>query len=154
MKLNPWRTTREGAASLLPEYTTAFFRAGRKALAKGDLETLHEFRIAAKKFRYVLEMFAPLYGPAFTARVQELKRLQDVLGELNDLATARTLVEGHPQAGPALTAMADRETALRSKLDRLWTTEINPDGREQSWIRYFRRIQPRVRKSPVPQRVS
>jgi len=147
MKLAPWRSVAETAADLLPEYTVAFFRAGRKALAKGDLETLHQFRISAKRFRYALEMFSSVYGPAFQVRLRELKRLQEVLGELNDVATAQALVSGHPQAALLRKALAARERSLREKLERLWREETDAAGQEAAWVRYFRRA-----AAPAPSR--
>jgi CHAD domain-containing protein len=48
-------------------------------------EPLHRVRIAAKKLRYLLELFRSLYVTAdVDALVSELKRLQDVLGGVQD----------------------------------------------------------------------
>lgn len=53
----------------------------------------HSLRIALKKLRYTAELFAPLYGASETGRfIQALKRLQDGLGDANDLETGRHLV--------------------------------------------------------------
>lgn len=54
----------------------------------------HALRIAAKKLRYAAEFFAPLYSrKEARSYLQALSRLQDVLGSLNDAATAHTLLE-------------------------------------------------------------
>jgi triphosphatase len=56
-------------------------------------EERHELRIALKKLRYTAELFAGLYAAGETKPfVQALKRLQDKLGEANDLQTGRKLV--------------------------------------------------------------
>jgi CHAD domain-containing protein len=66
--------------------------------AKG-LETLsdhgrHELRISLKKLRYAAEFFAPFFEPEPVRRfVSRLSRMQDVLGALNDVAVARTILE-------------------------------------------------------------
>jgi CHAD domain-containing protein len=49
-------------------------------------EALHRLRIDCKKLRYLLEFFRSLYEPGDLRRqVGELKRLQDNLGDFNDL---------------------------------------------------------------------
>jgi CHAD domain-containing protein len=44
----------------------------------GNVEALHDLRIAAKRLRYLLELTGP------PDPVKQLKRLQDVLGEIHD----------------------------------------------------------------------
>jgi CHAD domain-containing protein len=67
-------------------------RRGRKArgLEEGDL---HRLRIALKKLRYISQAFAPLY-PKKKVRpyLAALKRLQEQLGHLNDIAHARATI--------------------------------------------------------------
>ena len=54
---------------------------------------LHRLRIAIKKFRYATDFFAGLYrGTAVGVTLRRLARLQDILGEMNDAATAPDLV--------------------------------------------------------------
>jgi inorganic triphosphatase YgiF len=53
----------------------------------------HRARIAAKKLRYAVEFFAPLYSrPRASDYIDALAKLQEALGKLNDLATAGRLV--------------------------------------------------------------
>ncbi|MCG3208916.1 MAG: hypothetical protein FOGNACKC_02529 [Anaerolineae bacterium] len=61
-------------------------RFGRKILKNTQDEQLHALRIECKKLRYLLEFFASLF-PADTigALVKQLKKLQDNLGDFNDL---------------------------------------------------------------------
>ena len=67
-------------------------RAHRRVLRKGKViddespaEMLHDLRKKTKAFRYMLEMFAPLYpGSQLKTAVRELKALQDNLGEFQD----------------------------------------------------------------------
>ncbi len=63
-----------------------FTRADRKLR---DDDDVHGLRIAGKKFRYALEIFAPVFPQRGRARCQEaLERLQHVLGEFTDHASA------------------------------------------------------------------
>jgi triphosphatase len=67
-------------------------RRGRAAHG-GDDEARHHLRIEAKKLRYAVEGLASLYGDKRVARyLARLKALQDLLGELNDLAAAEPLM--------------------------------------------------------------
>lgn len=65
-------------------------------------EGRHALRIAAKKLRYAAEFFALLYSrKQARSYLQALSRLQNVLGSLNDAATARTLLEESAGRGGA-----------------------------------------------------
>lgn len=94
----------------------------------------HRLRIQVKKLRYAAEFFAGLHPHARTRRaIRRLARLQDVLGHLNDQATADALLDQivarlgreaqsqHQRAAGFVTGWAARgaEDALRT-LDRRW----------------------------------
>jgi len=49
-----------------------------------DTFELHEMRKSAKRLRYTLEIFAPLYKGKLKNHVDRIKSLQDTLGTLND----------------------------------------------------------------------
>ncbi len=44
----------------------------------------HEMRIYAKKLRYTMEIFAPMYKNALTNEIDTIKKFQDTLGEMHD----------------------------------------------------------------------
>ena len=44
----------------------------------------HELRIAAKRLRYTLEIFSPIYNRGLGDQIALLKKFQDVLGEMHD----------------------------------------------------------------------
>ena len=101
-------------------------KARAKRVHSLDASKRHRMRIAFKKLRYALEFFAPLLP---TRRIQpyinELEKLQNALGELNDLAVAQQLiasVSGVKADGLAAGWMAARQglllRALPKKLDR------------------------------------
>jgi CHAD domain-containing protein len=48
-------------------------------------EPLHQMRIAAKRLRYTLEVFAPAYDGQIDRPLKRVKRLQSQLGDLHDL---------------------------------------------------------------------
>lgn len=75
----------------------------RRAKKYATLEPaqLHKLRIRIKKLRYAMEFFAPLF-PATANKIylSKLARLQSLLGNINDLVTARSLIietlKNHP----------------------------------------------------------
>lgn len=58
-----------------------------------NVQALHDMRIAAKRLRYTLEMFAPHLPATSQAAVEELVALQDELGTLHDSEVLLTLLQ-------------------------------------------------------------
>lgn len=87
----------------LAKLAKRFARAGQE-LNGLEAEQLHALRILAKKLRYSAEFFAGLYdrkqAGAFLAALSEV---QDVLGQINDVAVAHRLLDELAEA-PALPA--------------------------------------------------
>jgi len=110
----------------------ALDRLRRRVKQRGrELETIdaterHRARKAAKKLRYAVEFFAPLFDSARERRrcdrfIVALKRLQDELGTLNDIAVAPMLLDklgltGEPGASTLL-GNARRKRHLRAADD-------------------------------------
>jgi CHAD domain-containing protein len=79
----------------------------RKALRSGhaDPEALHELRLAVKHARYASEALMPLLGIDPQPYEQQLKRMQDCLGEHHDAIDALEWLEGLGEpVGPILAA--------------------------------------------------
>lgn len=67
----------------------------------------HRLRIALKKLRYVAELLGSLYEPTAVRQfVQGLKRLQDDLGDANDVNVAHDIVARLVPAGGRVTGIA------------------------------------------------
>lgn len=49
-----------------------------------EIEPLHDMRIAAKRLRYALELFAACWGSGLSSCARELSELQGALGDLRD----------------------------------------------------------------------
>jgi CHAD domain-containing protein len=61
-------------------------KTGNKILANTEDEMLHVLRIECKKLRYLMEFFASLFPrKKINALIEQLKNLQDNLGDFNDL---------------------------------------------------------------------
>jgi CHAD domain-containing protein len=52
------------------------------------LTRLHQLRIASKGLRYTLEFFADVLGPGAQSLIEQMKQLQDHLGNLQDAVVA------------------------------------------------------------------
>jgi triphosphatase len=112
---------RDGSPAPLARFAgQALDRLHRKALkrARGidwrDAERRHSLRIAVRRLRYGGEFFAECF-PASRAYLRQLARLQDLLGDLNDIAVARRL--GGEALAPSL---KKREAALLRRLVPAW----------------------------------
>ncbi|MEN4042378.1 MAG: CHAD domain-containing protein [Anaerolineaceae bacterium] len=49
------------------------------------VQELHAMRVAAKKLRYTLEIFAPLYPDPYKKAISVVKELQEMLGAIHDM---------------------------------------------------------------------
>jgi CHAD domain-containing protein len=64
----------------------AIVKTGNKILANTEDEMLHALRIECKKLRYLMEFFATLFPrKKINVLIGQLKKLQDNLGDFNDL---------------------------------------------------------------------
>jgi CHAD domain-containing protein len=96
-------TIEQTAGEILPGLAANFFRSGNEAAKeKPSAVKWQELRIASKKFRYTLEIFAPLYGPSALRWLEKIRRTQLVLGGINAWTTTEELVS--PYKGGAAMA--------------------------------------------------
>jgi triphosphatase len=106
----------------------AMDRAYRKALKRArrldwsSASERHALRIRVKRLRYTCEIHAASYpGRPAAAYVAALKRLQDILGELNDIRVGRKLLKRTETLRPVIERrLAAREAALLRRLAPAW----------------------------------
>ena len=70
----------------------AFVRGFDDYIETGNAEVLHRLRIEVKRLRYILTQFSSVLGRSASPFVRELKLMQDNLGSLNDVDTARKIL--------------------------------------------------------------
>ena len=92
------------------------------ALAPGASEDQHDMRIAAKRLRYVLELFAPCLGDEAKEARRAAKQLQSVLGDLHDCDLMLGKVEG---IGSVEAVLRERRQRLFSEFISLWQAEAS-----------------------------
>lgn len=76
------------ARKVLDRLARKLKKAGGKRLDRLPPPALHHARIRGKQLRYAGEFFAPLYGKGAKDYLAVLGKLQDALGEINDIAVA------------------------------------------------------------------
>jgi len=101
------------------------WRAYEVVLPNAASETLHQARIAGKRFRYTLEFFADALGPNVEQALTPLIALQENLGALQDSVTARAHVAtlglaDDPGTQAYLAAREHDRDVLLAELPRLW----------------------------------
>ncbi|MDB4990350.1 MAG: hypothetical protein JWN04_5528 [Myxococcaceae bacterium] len=95
--------------------------SGRAAALGPDEAARHELRKQLKKLRYAAELVRSLWGKKRVRHyLQQMEDLQDTLGGLNDVATARRLLPLAAAAAPGDTssAVARCERVLLAKLSQ------------------------------------
>ncbi len=92
------------------------------ALAPDASEAQHDLRIAAKRLRYVLEIFASCLGGEAKAARDAAKRLQSVLGDLHDCDLMLVKVE---QIGSVAAVLRERRARLFEEFVELWQAEVS-----------------------------
>jgi triphosphatase len=69
------------------------WNAHKRWLKEQSEESLHQVRIAFKKFRYGCEQYSDLYGKKMKQFIKELRTIQDDLGTWNDFRCASRYVQ-------------------------------------------------------------
>lgn len=125
--------TKEGRRGRGAGKAVSFRQAGRKIIAARvadlqdlsnslhhpfDSEPLHDMRIAAKRLRYAMELFAPCWGGTLKSYAHDVSELQSSLGELRDCDTwiddlGARLDRNRPSPANGRTSAANKREELR-----------------------------------------
>ncbi len=147
-----WDERRSAAVSahrVLPPLVAAYFDQVRRFLAKArEPKELHRIRLASKRLRYTLELFIPCYGPGLAQRLDALKKLQVLLGQLNDAVATRALLGDsvNPKVLHFLDALAAEKA---DEFCRHWKKSFDAPDQENWWTVYLQR-NTRMPKAPAP----
>ena len=112
------------AAAAFADQLNALLAHGRALVAaEAEPAALHRLRIEVKKVRYAAEIFRPLLDANVEAILDDLSRLQTMLGEIQDCATALRLLPGG-DTGPAAQLPAaelkEKQRRLQSQFFKHW----------------------------------
>jgi CHAD domain-containing protein len=105
--LDPAGSFGANAARIIEVRSQEVLDLAAKAQDPVDVKALHDLRIAAKRLRYVLELTGP------EAPVKQLKRLQDLLGEIHDCDVQLPPLRALAREAPQREAVGLRTVAIR-----------------------------------------
>jgi CHAD domain-containing protein len=129
---------REAAASAVEVRTEELFSFSGGVLDTDDIEGVHDMRVASRRLRAVLEVFAPCFPKAeHKEALRDVKALADDLGERRDpdvaIADLRRIAEGltaadRPGIGSLVQELAGRQSAanerVAARLERVERSEL------------------------------
>ncbi len=118
--LKPREPVRPNAARIVATRLDELRALADDALEPGAERAQHDMRIAAKRLRYVLEIFEPCFGADATRARRAAKELQGVLGEIHDCDVMLPRVEGVESLRALLRT---RRELLHARFRELWAAE-------------------------------
>lgn len=90
------KLSRKVAVKIIRKRFERMLQDGGRITPETADEKLHELRIEAKKFRYILEFFRSLFDvKSVDNYLKQMKRLQNNLGDFNDLSVQIEMLTGH-----------------------------------------------------------
>ena len=139
------------ARQMLPAMAQDFFERGDQAAgAKASPGEVHRFRIASKKFRYTLELFTPLCGPSLNPKLEAIRRIQTLLGDINDFETVRDILGQFEGAENVTAWFKKRQRKRLVEFRAYWATTFAAAEERQSWIESLKHLAPEPRASKKP----
>src|SRR3954453_11498710 len=100
--LNAEQPYAEAAARIVSVRASELTEQAQGVLDTGDIERVHDMRVATRRLRAALEIFEPCFpAEAYDAALTEVKRLADALGERRDRDVAIAVLHAFNDQMPA-----------------------------------------------------
>ncbi len=96
-----------------------------------NITDLHDMRIACKRLRYVLEIFAIAFTSDLEPQIDQIKELQDLLGDIHDCDVQVPMLEEH------LAWLASRESGAARRLVSETAASLTAAGASEEDFRAF-----------------
>jgi CHAD domain-containing protein len=125
LSVNPMGQLRENAPLMLFTRLEEMYQFEPYITDVNRVAELHNMRIAAKRLRYTMEIFAPAFpGDDYEQIYNWIKNVQERIGEIHDADVRRPLLKTYLDANSAdkpeirigLEKLIQRQTAQRDKL--------------------------------------
>jgi CHAD domain-containing protein len=130
----------------LPTLVSEYFEHGREIVAAGenDPAALHRLRLATKRLRYTLELFRPCYGPGMARCLAGLRVLQQLLGDINDVAASTRILESSlhkdsPQRLRLEKFLQELHDTRVAAFRKYWHELFDAPNQEAWWTQYLAR---------------
>ena len=115
----------ELARRVLGRIAKDFQKRGNEASSpEATPKYLHHFRIAAKKFRYALELFQPLYGSSLDPLIASIKSASTLLGDINDCVTVAGIIAGYKGGNRLADRLKKRQHKKTEEFRKYWKEEF------------------------------
>ncbi len=111
--LKPKGAVRANARKIVAVRTDEFFAFAPFLGDPTNVTELHDMRIAAKRLRYTLELFAGALGPATTACIDRIKEFQEIVGDIHDHDVHADILRAHLETLAAEHAHVLADRAMR-----------------------------------------
>jgi CHAD domain-containing protein len=137
-------TIQRSAQQATPKLAGKFLERGKKAArANASLPDLHACRVAARKFRYALELLGPVSNSPLNAWLPDLRRVQTMLGEITDYQAARELVSSYPAGDQFDSWLKKRQRKAVNTFRQFWEDTL------ANRVVSARRTRPQAKKPPA-----
>jgi CHAD domain-containing protein len=120
IEVSPDEPYAHAAARIVRVRAAELFEHAEGVLDTSDIERVHDMRVASRRLRAVLEVFAPCFpkGP-YKSVLRDVKQVADALGERRDpdvhLAAMEKLAATLPEAlKPGVELLAERQRARQA----------------------------------------
>jgi CHAD domain-containing protein len=101
-ELSAERSYAEAAARIVSVRAEELTENARDVLDTGDIERVHDMRVATRRLRAALEIFEPCFpAKRYREALGQVKRLADALGERRDRDVAIAALDGFSEQMPA-----------------------------------------------------
>lgn len=118
--LHPDRRIRPNARRILTVRIDEVYSYDGLVADPANVTELHDMRIACKRLRYLLEIFGIAFEADLDPFLEEVKGLQDLLGDIHDCDVQIPMLEGHlrwltDREGGAARLLVSQTTASRPR---------------------------------------
>lgn len=128
-------SARSEASRVLRQSLDYFFACGDEVAKAGvSAKKLHDFRLLAKRMRYTMELFEPLFGAALRPQLEGLRGVQQALGQLTDCETSLELLDEVGGLTPEWRhAIETRMDKKRGEFQSLWQDQFTDPALREAW---------------------
>jgi CHAD domain-containing protein len=131
----PREAAHDLARRALSRIAKDFLKQGNEASStNASPHGMHRFRIAAKKFRYALELFQPLYGSSVERRVASIKGASALLGDVNDCVTVAGILKEYKRGNRLAHQLKKRQSRRTEEFRKYWKEAFSDGEQLQSWV--------------------
>jgi len=130
--IEPQRRIRPNARRILATRIEEVWSYADDIVFPGRVRELHDMRIAFKRLRYLLEIFGIAFPTDLGPMLEEVKLMQDILGDIHDRDVQVPMLQEH------LDRLSDRDhESARSLIEAIPPTEPGGARRRAQALRAF-----------------